>query len=244
MVVLASPPMNGSNTTPMTYWVFFVLALSLLLHTLVWTFWIAPVEAYMGVVQKIFYFHVPAAMAMQALFITCGITSIVFLFRPGPRSDRLAVSCAEVGVLMGAFVLITGPIWARKAWNHWWEWEPRLVLTMVIFLLYMAYLALRRYAGTDSLTKRIGAGLAALGLPGIYLVRVAVERWRGTHPQVIYKGGLEDVNMQIAFGLGVAAFACLSVVLVWRRYALQRSRDDLEALTMTMMEHDLLEEEL
>jgi len=228
----------------MLYWVFFLLAATLIHYTLAWTFFIAPVEAYMGVVQKIFYFHVPAAMAMQTLFVICGITSVYYLFRPGPRSDRLAVACAEVGVLMGAFVLITGPLWARKAWHHWWEWEPRLVLTMVVFLLYMAYLALRRYAGDDSLTKRIGAGLAALGLPAIYLVRIAVERWRGTHPQVIYKGGLTDVNMQIAFGLGVAAFAFLAIVLVWRRWELQRSRDELNELTLEMMEHDLLETDL
>ena len=236
--------MNQQRTTSMTYWVFFLLAVTSIQYTLMWTFFMAPVEAYMGIVQKIFYFHVPAAMAMQALFVTCGIVSVYYLFRPGPLSDRLAVSCAEVGVLMGAFVLITGPIWARKAWHHWWEWEPRLVLTVVVFLLYLAYLALRRYAGDDSLTKRIGAGLAALGLPAIYLVRVAVERWRGTHPQVIYKGGLTDVNMKIAFGLGIAAFAFLAIVLVWRRWELQRSRDELNELTLEMMDHDLLEEEL
>ena len=233
-----------STRRPAVYWVFFALAAILSLLTIYWSFFMAPAEASMGIVQKIFYFHVPAAISMQTLFYVCAAASIWYLVRPNETSDRLAVATAEVGVLMAVFVLITGPLWARKAWGHWWEWEPRLVLTMIVCFLFAAYVALRSFGGNDPLTKRIAAGLAISGAPALYLVRIAVEKWRGTHPQVIWKGGLTEPDMRIAFGVGVFAFLSLSTVLVWERVMLQKSRQLLDEVILDMMERDLLEEDL
>ena len=226
------------------YWAFWLAAAILTLMTVYWAFFVSGLEPNMGIVQKIFYFHVPCAIAMQCCFLVCGGASLVYLISPGERSDRLAVSTAEVGVVMSVFVLITGPLWARKAWGHYWEWEPRLTLTMVVCFMFGAYIALRSFGGDDPMTRRIAAGLAIAGAPAIYLVRVAVEKWRGTHPRVVWTGGLEAQNMKIAFWLGVAGFVCLAVVLVWDRYRLQRSRGQLDELVMEMMERDLLEEDL
>ena len=228
---------------PTTYWIFFALAGLLTTLTVYWAFFMAPHERVMGLVQKIFYFHVPCAMAMQGLFITCGGASLWYLMWGSEKADRLAVATAEVGVLMAAFVLITGPLWARKAWGYYWQWEPRLTLTMVVCFLFAAYIALRNFGGDDPLTKRISAGLAISGAPAIYLVRVAVEKWGGTHPQVVYKGGLENMDMRIAFALGVFGFATFAVVLAWERYKLQTLKSDVDELTMMMMERDLLEED-
>ncbi len=237
-----------SGTTPATrppaYWAFFGLAAGLTTMALYWAFYMAPTEASMGIVQKIFFFHVPCAIAMQLLFVTSGFASMRYLYKPGPKSDRLAVACAEVGVVMAAFVLISGPLWARKAWGHYWEWEPRLTLTMVLCFMFAAYIALRAFGGDDPMTRRISAGLAVAGLPAIYLVRVAVTKWRGTHPRVVWRGGLTQYDMKVAFWLGVAGFASLAVVLVWERYRLEAMRNQLDELVLDMMERDLLEDEL
>jgi heme exporter protein C len=146
--------------------------------------------------------------------------------------------------LMAIFVLVTGPLWARKAWGTYWEWEPRLTLTLVVFFMYVAFLALRGFGGRDDMSKRIAAGLAVAGLPGIYLVRVAVTKWRGTHPRVVWTGGLKNPDFKIAFALGCFAFACLAVCLVWQRYRLERARDEVDEVVLDMMERDLLEDEL
>ena len=227
-----------------TYWGFFGAAAGLSLLTLGWAFFLAPVEATMGIVQKIFYFHVPCAMAMQALFVVCGIASFLYLLKPRAAFDRIAVATAEVGVLMGFFALTTGPLWARKAWGHYWEWEPRLTLTLVLAFMFVAYTALRSFGGSDELTKRIAAGLAVAGIPAIYLVRVAVTWWRGTHPRVVWSGGLTEPDMRIAFWLGVAGIGCLAVVLTWERAKLEAARAAVDELTLELMERDLLEDEL
>jgi heme exporter protein C len=226
------------------YLAFMGLALLLSLATLFWTFEMAPDEALMGFVQKIFYFHVPSAISMQLLFVTSGIASIVYLVRGSEAADRLACCSAEVGVMMAAFVLITGPLWARIAWGHYWEWEPRLTLTMVLLFMFVAYVALRAFGGDDPLTPRICAGLAIAGLPAIYLVRIAVEKWRGTHPQVVWKGGLNNPDMVIAFALGCFAFICISVTLVWSRYTQAKIAARIDEITLELMERDLLEDEL
>ena len=241
---MSDTPTTQITTRPIAYWLFFAAAAGLSLLTLGWAFFLAPVEATMGIVQKIFYFHVPCAMSMQALFVVCGLASFGYLIKPRAALDRLAVATAEVGVLMGFFALTTGPLWARKAWGHYWEWEPRLTLTLVLAFMFVAYTALRSFGGSDELTKRIAAGLAVAGIPAIYLVRVAVTWWRGTHPRVVWSGGLTEPDMRIAFWLGVAAIGCLAVVLTWERSRLEAARAALDELTLDLMERDLLEDDV
>ena len=86
----------------------------------------APYESTMGLVQKIFYFHVPAGISMFVSAFVCGIASAMFLFRRNVNADRVAVAAAELTVLLGTVVLVTGPLWARKSWGVWWQWDARL----------------------------------------------------------------------------------------------------------------------
>lgn len=234
------------------YWIFLALAVGLSLVALYWAFFKAPIPAMklpdgrvfqMRFSQKIFYWHVPTAMAMELMFLLCGAASFVFLYNHSPKADRLAIATAEVGVLMALFVLISGPLWARTEWGHYWEWEPRLVLTMVVMFMYAAYIALRVFGGDDGLSKQIAAGLAVAGMPAIYLIRIAVRRWRGTHPRVVWEGGLQEPNMRIAFWTAVAAFLFIAAVLTWERMRLERAKNEVTELTLEMMERDLLEEE-
>src|SRR5919106_1537226 len=105
----------------------------------------APYESTMGLVQKIFYFHAPSGMVMFLSAFVCGIASAIYLFGRRAAADRVAIAAAELTVLFGTIVLITGPIWARKAWGVWWEWDARLTSSLILWLIFMAYLLLRRY---------------------------------------------------------------------------------------------------
>jgi heme exporter protein C len=140
----------------------------------------APYEATMGLVQKIFYFHVPAAMAMFVTAVVCGIAGAVFLFRNEARADRVAFAAAELTVIFGLIVLISGPLWARKAWGVWWQWDARLTSTLILWLIFLAYLLLRRYGGPGS--AKLAAGVALFGMANVPFVYWSVNVWRTVHP--------------------------------------------------------------
>src|SRR5262245_65364244 len=100
----------------------------------------APIESTMGIIQKIFYFHVPCAWLLLMSTIVCAAGSVMYLFRGSERGDRLALACAELGVLFGACTLVTGPLWGRVAWGVFWTWDARLTSSLLLWLMLVAYL--------------------------------------------------------------------------------------------------------
>jgi heme exporter protein C len=202
----------------------------------------APVERTMGVVQKIFYFHVPSAYAMYVGFALCGLGSAVYLAKRREGWDALAVAGAEVGLLFCAIVLITGPLWARKAWGVWWTWDPRLTTTLLAGMIFTAYVVLRSFGGGET-ERRFAAGLALVGLFDLPIVHYAVQVWRGQHPTVITsRGGGLDAAMGQTLGLGFALFTALVVLLIWLRARMERSNQALRALELEAAERGLLED--
>src|SRR6478672_2879968 len=107
---------------------------------------VAPTEQTMGDVQRIFYYHVPSAWTAFLLFTINFIASIVYLARRNSVADAVAVTTAEIGVVFCTIVLVTGPLWARPVWGIWWTWDIRLTSTLVLWLMYVAYLMLRRFS--------------------------------------------------------------------------------------------------
>src|SRR5258707_10935717 len=101
----------------------------------------------MLLIQKIFYFHVTAWMAMYAAIAVCGVASAVHVFKGSPAADRLAVSSAELAVLFGLMGLVTGPLWGRKAWGVWWQWDAKLTIALLLELIFVSYLIVRKYGG-------------------------------------------------------------------------------------------------
>ena len=95
----------------------------------------APYESTMGLVQKIFYYHAPSWFAMFTGVFVCGIASAMFLFRRNPAADRVANSAAELAVVFGLIGLVTGPLWARKAWGVWWKWDARLTMALLVEMI-------------------------------------------------------------------------------------------------------------
>jgi len=190
----------------------------------------------MGIVQKIFYFHVPSAYAMYIGFGVSAVGSLGYLIKRDPKWDALGVAGAEVGALFCLIVLVTGPLWARKAWGVWWTWDPRLTTTLLAGMIFAAYLALRSMGNAGEVEKRFAAGLAIFGLVDLPLIHYSVQRWRGVHPTVITgKGGGLESEMYWALGLSFLAFTGLAVLLIWARAAIERQRDETARLRFELM---------
>jgi len=191
----------------------------------------APIEGTLGIVQKIFYFHVPAAISSYLGFVACAVGSIIYLLKPVRWADHLAHAGAELGVVMAALVLTSGPLWAYKSWGTWWEWEPRLTSMLLTVLIYVSYLLLRQFGGRGESARRIGAVMGVLGLVGIGIVRVSVRIWGGVHPQVMTGEGRGiHPSMRPAFYTCMVGFLLLAIFIIWMRMRVARQRDEIEDL--------------
>ena len=187
----------------------------------------APLESTMGLVQKIFYFHVPVAWMMFLATFTCGFASVSYLSKGRARSDRIAEAAAELAVLFGLIVLITGPIWARKAWGFWWQWDARLTSTLVLWLVFSAYLLLRRFGGPG--TEKLAAGVAVFGMVNVPFIYWSVNVWRTMHPKTTVVPTLGP-EMRFPLYWCAVAFLLLYVALLQVRVRLAEQEDALDLL--------------
>jgi len=196
----------------------------------------APQEPVMGFVQKIFYFHVPCATLLFLSTFTCAGGSVAYLFKGSEAGDRLAVSSAELAVLFGACVLVTGPLWGRKAWGVWWQWDARLTSSLLLVLMMVAYLLARRYAGPAG--RKLSAALALFAAIDVPLVYKSVDIWRTVHPRTTVVPTL-DARMRPAFWSSFALLIVVWSVLLAVRLRLERARAELVALRLDV--EDLME---
>jgi heme exporter protein C len=181
----------------------------------------APFESTMGLVQKIFYFHMPTAMLMLLSAIFCGIVSAAFLATKRPAFDHTAVAAAELTVLYGAIALITGPLWARKAWGVWWVWDPRLTMSLLMWMIFVSYLLLRKYGGPGS--EKLAAGLAVFGMANSPFVYISVNVWRTMHPKTSVVPTL-PVDFAGPLWWAFTGFLLLYIVLLTARARLEGQR--------------------
>ena len=187
----------------------------------------APYESTMGLIQKIMYFHVPSWMAMYAAILVCGVSSAIYLFQGKPAADRYAVSAAELTVLFGLMGLVTGPLWARKAWGVWWEWDVRLTTALLLELIFVAYLLVRKYGGPGS--EKLAATTALFGTAVAPFVYKSVDIWRTVHPKTTVVPTLPKV-MAGPLALAALAFLLLFVVLLTLRARLAERQAALDEL--------------
>ena len=239
---------------------------------------VAPTEATMGNVQRIFYYHLPSAWIAFTLFFLNFVGSLLFLVLKSKTADRFAAaafgaiaalglvfsfvgrgytefassiggtmlmagiayllvrqfycsqieadafaaSTAEVGVVFCTVVLLTGPLWARPVWGIWWTWDARLTSTLVLWLIYVSYLVLRRFA-TGGQTPTLAAALAIFGFADVPIVYLSIRYFRTQHPQPVIGGGEGSglhPTMWVAVLWNLAGFTALAVLLVWARYTL------------------------
>lgn len=194
----------------------------------------APVEPVMGVVQKIFYFHVPCAIMMFLSTFTAAGGSIAFLFKGSERGDRLAHAAAELGVLFGICTLVTGPLWGRKAWGVWWQWDARLTSSLLLFLILNGYLLARRYGGPGG--RKLAAALALFAAVDVPLVYKSVDIWRTVHPQTTVVRTL-DPRMRPAFWASFTLMTLVWGLLLALRLRLENARATLADLELLTEDH-------
>lgn len=194
----------------------------------------APYESTMGLVQKVFYFHAPAWFAMFFAIFVSGIASAVHLLKDRPAADRLALSAAELATLFGVIGLVTGPLWARKSWGVWWQWDARLTMAIILELIFVAYLLLRKYGGPGS--DKLAGGLALFGMANVPFLYISVNVWRTIHPRTSVVPSLGP-GMFGAFWWCVAAFLLLFVVVVAARTRLEEQRVRVDDLHLALEDY-------
>lgn len=196
-------------------------------------FWYAPTERTMGEIQRIFYFHAGSFWTSFVAFFLNAVASVVYLIKRNPRTDSLAAASAEVGVLFCTGGLIMGPLWAKPVWGIWWTWDARLTLTLLLWLLYVAYVMLRSFLPEGDRRAVISAVYGIFAAADVPLVYMANRWWRTQHPQPVIAGGEgSGLNAQMwqTVMMAWAALTALMVCYVIVRMALEDGRRRVEAL--------------
>ena len=201
------------------------------------TFWMiffyAPTERTMGVVQRIYYVHVPAAWVAFLAFGIVALCSVGYLWLREERLDAISVAAAELGMVNTTIVLLTGPLWGKIAWGAWWVWEPRLTLTLLLWFIYLGYFVLRGSTESPERGKRFAAVLGIVGAVDIPLIHVSVNWFRSQHPEAVVlrpDGPKAHPAIVQTLLVGFLSFTLLFFALLMYRYALECLRNRAEAL--------------
>ncbi len=193
---------------------------------------VVPADRLQGDVQRIMYVHVPAAwLAYLAFFVTL-VGSLGYLIRRDLRFDRLAAASAELGLLFTGATIVSGSIWGKATWGIWWDWDPRLTTTAVMFVVYAGYVLLRGSIVERTRRARLAAVLGIIGFANVPIVHFSVLWWRGLHqaPTVLRPGGPTIAPILLAVLLAnVIGFTIAFAWLLRRRMALEATRDAAQA---------------
>ena len=193
-----------------------------------------PSDAFQGPVQRIFYVHMAMWLNTFTAFAIVGVASLLYLWRRTPRWDRLGRAAAELGLLFCSLGLATGSIWGKPIWNTWWTWDPRLTLTLILWMIYAAYLLLRTLVNDPEQGATFAAILGVSGVVDLYLINRAVYWWRSIHPAVIVtregSTGLQDPLMRLTLLVCMVAFFLLFLWLLRLRLRTARLQDELDLL--------------
>lgn len=206
---------------------FLVPAFMILMYLIfIWS----PVEKVMGEAQKIFYFHVGSAWVAFLAFFVVGYYSVANLIRPKMNHFISAGVSAEIGVLFTTITLITGMIWGRASWNTWWSWEPRLVTTLILWFIYIAYLFIRKMEGSWEKIARLSSVFGIVGCINVPIVFMAIRWWNSKlHPVVFGEGknqtggGIEP-EMLVTLLFSVFTITILYVFLMRKGTEIEKMR--------------------
>lgn len=189
-----------------------------------------------GHVQRIFYYHVATAWNGYLFIGLVALTSLIYLLKRDEAWHRAALTAAELGVLFISLTLIAGSLWARPIWNVWWTWDPRLVTTLILWFIYVAYLLIQAAAGDSQRQKRFAAVFGIIGFLDIPLVHYSAILWRSIHPNVIRRGDVGmPPEMLVTMIVSVFAFTALGLYLWGRRLEVESLRERVEKLKEQLM---------
>ena len=218
-----------------------IVCVALLLIATGMVFFYAPTEAVMGLVQKVFYFHVSSAWVGMLSFLVAAIAGIVYLRNGKHIWDTIGLASVEIGMVFSFIAVVTGSIWARPIWNTWWTWDPRLTTTTIMLLIYAAYLMLRSGMEDPDRRARFGAVYAIIGFLSVPLTFFSARLFRTIHPVVIgtnqpgSQGGFDMTgDMRLVFFFSLFTFTLIFVDLLWHRVRLGRLQDKVEQLKLKL----------
>ena len=201
-------------------------------------FMVAPTDSVLGHVQRVFYFHVPIAIMSFLAFFVVFAGSLMYLIKRTPKWDAIAHASAEVGVVFVTLALLTGIIWARPVWNTWWTWEPRLTTTMVLWLIYVAYLMVRSYAPSQSKAAIYAAVMGIVGFIDVPIVYYSVVWWRSIHPSPVVgpfaQSDALDGTMALILLYSFVTFLFFFAYMVAERMALRSTEEELGRIRLTL----------
>lgn len=205
---------------------FFTMSIALYM-VFIWS----PIEKVMREVQKIFYFHVGTAWVGFFAFFVVFVCSIMYLKTKERKWDIIAASAAEIGVVFITLVIITGPIWAKSAWNTWWTWEPRLTTSLILWFIYIAYVLVRASSVENEKKARLSAIFGIIGFVDVPIVFLSIKWWSVAHPFLIENGkmSLEPAMFQTLM-VSVLAFTLLFFYLLQKGIAISKAQDEVNAI--------------
>lgn len=186
------------------------------LVSLYFAFVIAPEERIMGAVQRLMYFHIASAWNAFLAFGVVGFASVLYLSKRSEFWDRIGYASAEVGVLFTTITLLSGSAWAKAAWGTWWEWEPQLTTTLILWFIYIGYLFIHSTAEGSERQARFAAIWGIIGLIDIPIVYFSVKLWRGLHPSSVEL----HPTMALALAITTVSFTLLYIWLMLERQGL------------------------
>src|SRR5277367_3072814 len=208
-------------------WLWVLVTLGLLAQGFRVAMFVVPPDSNQGEIQRIFYYHIAAWCGMSVFFAI--------------KADALAISTAEMGVVFCSVGLITGSLWARPVWGIWWTWDERLTSTLVLYLIYVAYLLLRRFAAGPQM-QTLAAVMAIFGYADVPIVYMSTRWWRTQHPAPVFFGGPNaglDPSMFPAVWWNLAGWLAWGIMVASFRYGvalrdqLKEQKEALRALEVT-----------
>jgi heme exporter protein C len=198
-----------------------------------------PLEAVMGWVQKVFYFHVATAWVGMMGFMAAGIAGVIYLWKKDLKWDIVEVAAVEISMVFFGITIVMGSIWARPIWNTWWTWDPRLTTAAITMMVYAAYMMLRQGIEEPERRARFGAVYTILGFVAVPITFISIRLLRTIHPVVVGKGaGSGDGSfamtgdMQIAFFFSLFVFTVLFADFLWHRVRMGQLAAKVEQLRL------------
>ena len=195
-------------------------------------FFYAPTEATMGIVQRIFYVHLPSALMAYLAFGIVALCSLGYLWLRDDRLDTVAVCAAELGIIFTSIVLTTGPLWGKIAWGAWWVWDARISFTLLLWFIYVGYFILRGATESPERGKRFAAILGVVGAADIPIIHMSVQWFRSQHPKPVVlkpEGPTAAPEMIHTLLVSMLAFTLLFFSLLLARLIVEKLSRRLEA---------------
>jgi heme exporter protein C len=207
------------------------VAALLLARNLYTMFLVLPDEALQGAIYRIIFFHVPAAWTALLCATAGAVGSVLYLATKRMQYDSFAASAVEVGLAFGAVNLATGMIWGRIIWGIWWTWDARLTSMLVAWLVYAAYIALRRAIDEPTLRANIASVVSIFAFADVPIIVFSIKWWRTQHPQpAVWGGGSMDPAMKSVLFLNWIPLLLLAAVFVMIRMEQERNQREIEAM--------------